>query len=267
MTAEAPREAGSTGTIASRVTDLVPGPVLFARYAFGPNRLGYCGTDDHAAVLGYAAAGETEPLRGLARTFDGAYPYLELIADANGIGDPLDRRVVEAYWLGNALTRRVTPRRIHRSMGDRFRTRMSAAAWRGLEAGMALGAGPVHAYHVLELFPRVGFLRGGSVGEVLEVMDACRIRWGRVRAVEGATLVVDVSPLIERSGRLELGSPRPELVERWEDGAGFVSDVAVGEVVSVHWGWACDRLTGRQVANLAGWTERQLRVAEQAGAA
>lgn len=26
----------------------VPGPILFARYAFGPNRLGYCGPDDAA---------------------------------------------------------------------------------------------------------------------------------------------------------------------------------------------------------------------------
>ena len=242
----------------------VEGPVLFARYAFGPNRLGYCGTDDHAAVLGYATEREVRPLRGLARTFDGAYPYLELIADANGIPDPLDRRVVEAYWLGNQLTEHVTPRWIHRSMGDRFRSRLSASAWRSLEAGMASGAGPVHAYHVLELFPRIGLMRGGAVDDVLDVMDACRIRCGAVRSVDDGTLVVDLAPIIERDGRLVLGPPRPEMVERWVDGAGFVDDVAVGDFVSVHWGWACDRLTARQVRNLARWTERELRVADQA---
>jgi hypothetical protein len=241
--------------------------VLFARYAFGPNRLGYCGTDDHGAFLGHATSGEAGPLRHLARTFDGAYPYLELIADANDIPDPLDRRVVEAYWIGNGLTRRVTPRRIHRSMGDRFRSRMSASAWRGLEAAIAAGAGPVHAHHVLELLPRIGLLRGGNVGDVLDAMDACRIRWGRVRALEGPSLVVDVAPIVQSADGLTLGPPRPECVERWADGVGFVDDVIVGDIVSVHWGWACDRLTGRQVANLAAWTARQLLVASRSGVA
>ena len=40
-------------------------------------------------------------LRDLAAGFEGAYPYLELIAAANGIEDPLDTRVVDAYWIGN----------------------------------------------------------------------------------------------------------------------------------------------------------------------
>jgi hypothetical protein len=34
-----------------------PGPVLFGRYAFGPNRLGYCGPDESRTLLAYAAAG------------------------------------------------------------------------------------------------------------------------------------------------------------------------------------------------------------------
>ena len=31
---------------------ILPGPVLFARYAYPPNALGYCGPDDPAALLG-----------------------------------------------------------------------------------------------------------------------------------------------------------------------------------------------------------------------
>jgi hypothetical protein len=56
----------------------LPGPILFGRYAFGPNRLGYCGPDDSTALLEYAAAGiDDGGLRALARGFEGAYPYLE----------------------------------------------------------------------------------------------------------------------------------------------------------------------------------------------
>ncbi len=243
----------------------VDGAVLFGRYAFGPNRFGYCGTDDHGAVLGYTAAGVVEPLRDLAKTFEGAYPYLELIAEASGIPDPLDRRVVEAYWLGNGLTDAVSRRRLHRNIRDRFRPRMTSTAWRWLEEGVTAGAAPVHAFHVFEAFPRTGLLRGDRSDDVLEVMDACRIRWGSVRSVENGVLVVDIAPLVQRGGRLELGEPRPEVVERWADGTGFVGDVAPGDVVSVHWGWACDRLSDGQQANLARWTARELRIANQFG--
>ena len=80
------------------------GPVLFARYAFGPNRLGYCGPDAVEELFGEGTiGGDDGALRELARSFEGAWPYLELIARANGLADPLDRRVVEAYWLGNPL--------------------------------------------------------------------------------------------------------------------------------------------------------------------
>ena len=84
----------------------VSGPVLFARYAFGPNRLGYCGPDAIEELFGEGAmGGDDRALRELARSFEGAWPYLELIARANGEADPLDRRVVEAYWLGTRCSR------------------------------------------------------------------------------------------------------------------------------------------------------------------
>lgn len=242
----------------------VSGPVLFGRYAFGPNRLGYCGTDDHAALLGHAASQDDGPLRSLARTFEGAYPYLELIARSNGIADPLDRRVVEAYWLGNSLTSAVNPSGLHRSLDERFRDRVSPASWRWLEAAVPAGARPVHAFHVLDIFPRIGLLRGGEAGDVLSVIDSCRIRWGRVASVQDGRLAVNAPVLAMVDGKLRIGPMRREVVERWVDGIGFVDDVAAGDVVSLHWGWACDRLTPRQLANLVSWTEFELQIANRA---
>ena len=80
------------------------GPLMFVRYAYPPNALGYCGPADFAAFREYAVAGVVDRgLVQLAQAFAGAWPYLELIAAGCGIGDPLDRRVVEAYWLGGEL--------------------------------------------------------------------------------------------------------------------------------------------------------------------
>ena len=140
------------------------GPVLFARYAFGPNRLGYCGPDASAELIGEASRpGGERAIRELARGFEGAWPYLELIATANGIADPLDRRVVEAYWLGNELLDAVRADAFAASLAVRFRPRLRPDGWRWLGEKPAAGPVPIHAFHVLDVFPRVGLLRSGSI--------------------------------------------------------------------------------------------------------
>ena len=79
-----------------------PGPLLFARYAYPPNALGYCGPQDHRALLEYAAAGVVDRgLRELAQGFDGAWPYLRLIAEAAGISVVI---IVAVNSLGTKLT-------------------------------------------------------------------------------------------------------------------------------------------------------------------
>jgi hypothetical protein len=240
------------------------GPVLFARYAYGPNRLGLCGPEDSAALLGESAAGGDERLvRQLAQGFEGAYPYLELIARANDIADPLDRRVVEAYWLGSPLLEKVSPRMLAESMRARFRARLGQPTWRWLESAAPAGARPVHAFHVLDVFPKVGLMRSEKVDGVLKVMDSCRIRWGRVIERDGDALVVNAVPLEMSDGKLQLGAPRPERVTGWRDGLGFLNGVEPGDVVSIHWDWACDTLSAGQLARLVAFTNRELAVANQ----
>ena len=72
-------------------TGMSGGALLFARYAYPPNALGYCGAGENRTLLEYGEAGVSDGgLVQLARSFEGAWPYLELIAGANGIDDPLD---------------------------------------------------------------------------------------------------------------------------------------------------------------------------------
>ena len=101
------------------------GKLLFAKYAFRPNQLGYCGGPDSEALLGYVIEGESDAgMDALIRKFEGAYPYLRFIANSNDIEDATDPRVVQAYWLGNELLRQVDMRAYHDFIRERFAPRI-----------------------------------------------------------------------------------------------------------------------------------------------
>jgi hypothetical protein len=171
--------------------------------------------------------------------------------------------VVEAYWLGTRDLPAADARAFGDSISDRFRDRTSRVEWPWLAGKPADGALPVHAFHVLDVFPRVGLMRGGQADDVLRVMDSCRIRWGRVVDTLDDRLLVEAVPLEMVDGRLRLGAPRLETIRRSLDGRAFVDDLAPGEVVSIHWDWACDRLDRRQLTALIGSTRHQLELTNQ----
>jgi hypothetical protein len=256
-------ERASPPTIGPVRVPPVAGPILFSRYAYPPNRLGLCGPADAPAVHDAAAAGADHELRELARGFEGAYPYLQLIARENRVEDPLSRDVVEAYWLGNALTARVGPRALHRDVDERFRGRVGRRDWDWLELAVGGGSHPVHAFHVLEIFPRAGLMRGGE-GPILETMDACRIRWGTAVSVEPGQLLVAAPRLVMVDGQLQIGPAQVETVLAWRDAEGPLGGAAEGDTVSLHWGWACDRLDAWQLQGLMTWTARAVDIANRA---
>jgi Family of unknown function (DUF6390) len=246
---------------------VTPGPLLFARYAYPPNALGLCGADETRLLLEYGSAGVVDGgLVELARTFEGAWPYLELIASENEIADPLDARVVEAYWIGSDLLEHVDARRLGLHLDDRFRAR-AGPAWRRLADAIPERARPHHNFHVFGVYPWVGLLRTGASTEPLRVLESCRIAPGRVEAVSGETATVVVEPLVWDGRRLRLGGRTRREVGWHTDGLGFVGGLRAGEWVSVHWDWVCDRLTARQVAVLRRYTLRTLGIANRTAAA
>ncbi len=238
---------------------LTPGPVLFARYAYPPNALGYCGPDDHGALFEAAASGrERALLRHLAAGFEGAWPYLELIAAANGIADPLERRVVEAYWIGNALSVRVPAAALIASLAQRF-DRRAGSSFASIASSVLLGGIPQHSFHVFSVYPWLGMLRAGKSGTPLIVLDRCRIRWGVVEAVEADVAVVRSRVLTFAGSRLVLGNEVTERARYGLTGALFDAPLAPGEVVSLHWDWICDRLDCAGVRALERSTRLNLR--------
>jgi Family of unknown function (DUF6390) len=239
------------------------GPALFARYAYPPNELGYCGPEDHAALLANGASGgDTPALAHLARQFDGAWPYLELIAGANQVDDPLDYRVVEAYWVGNALTRRVRPGDLARSLDERFARRLAPGV-APLAAAALSGGVAQHNFHVFAVYPWLGLLRAGQRGAPLEVLERCRIRWGRVVEAAGDHVTVSSRPLDFVGSTLVLGPARCEVARRALDGLGFVGALGCGDVVSLHWDWVCDRLDATSLDSLRRATRENLRAVNQ----
>jgi hypothetical protein len=239
----------------------VPGPVLFARYAFPPNSHGFCGPADSGAFFEYGVAGHDDGgLRALARQFAGAWPYLELIAGATGVPDPLDRRVVEAYWIGSPRLDQVGVPSVGNSMEDRFRY-LTGARFSSITEGVLAGGVPHHSFAVFCIYPYTGLLTDGrKAPHALTVLDRCRIRWGRVLAVQGDQVVVESRPLTWDGRSLALGPAGTETVVQSVDGVGMVGGVQPGDWVSLHWEWVCDRLTEGQVGRLRAYTERHLAI-------
>jgi hypothetical protein len=242
------------------------GAERFARFAFPPNLLGHCGPQDHDALWGYAS-GQAAPdggLSDLARTFEGAWPYLTLLAGAAHSRDPLADEVVRAYWLGGPLLDRVAVGEWGWHLHDRFAGRVGGEGRRALDGAVA-GGRPSHAFHVLCVYPWTGLLRRGVVDGPLDVLDRCRIRWGRVERVRAGRALVRSGRLEWADGRLVLGAPVLEEATIRVDGRGLVDPVGPGDLVALHWDWVCERLSPVAARHLAVETAHHLAIANGQG--
>jgi len=183
------------------------GVLRCSRYAFGPNRLHYCGPDANCEIHSYINESASDPgLRQLLREFQTMFPYLRHIADVNGIPDPFDERVVEAYWLGNELLEKINAHAFYRHLieDQRIRDKIGAKSFELVAQKIGQGAVPHHSFHVFDVWKRAG---RADHEHTLEWMDECRISWGTVLTVDGPTLTVLTEPLTLTQGKFALGNP------------------------------------------------------------
>jgi poly-beta-hydroxybutyrate-responsive repressor len=236
------------------------GMVRFIHYSFMPNRLGYCGPDQNNLLFQYGVAGEADPgLPPVLTKFLGPLPYLRTIASAAGIADIFDDRVVEAYWIGNNLLDHVNARELDTTLRARFGRELSPKLMQMVAGKVPQGARPHHSFHVFDVWRQVGRLEGN----VLATMDSCRISWGRVTSVDGPNVQVDRQPLEMRDGKLAMGVATPTSTQRLVEGKGFVHELAPDDLVSLHWGWVCEKLSEQQVGALERYTGHHLALANQ----
>lgn len=230
---------------------LPTGHALFARYAFPPNELGFCGPADADVLL---RGDDPAEVAAHAEAFDGAWPYLRAIADAAGIADALDADVVGSYWLGGDLLNRVGPV----ALLDRLRTAFAGQVT-GLLADLEPSANVLahHSFHVFVVYPWVRFL-DRDPATALQVMQDCRIRWGTVDSVEGEHVVMASRSLTFLADKLGLSHPTAERVRWSKDGASLITAPRPGDTVSAHWDWVCSILSDAESDALAKATRTTL---------
>ncbi|MDD4867111.1 MAG: DUF6390 family protein [Mycobacterium sp.] len=231
------------------------GVEMFARYAYAPNALGYCGPPAGAALRD----GSVDDVRSAATKFSGAWPYLRVRSALTGTADPLDHRLVESYWLGGGVGADLDPQEFFDAplaiigpQADRYWSHLAADT--ADIADLSREAAANHCFHVFGVYPWTRFLGRGE--HPLRVLDNCRITWGTVVSRCGDDVWVLCRKLTWDGRTLSLSEPSARLLDVWADGYSAVPDVAVGGRVAMHWG----RLGPQQVRALAHSTDRQLRV-------
>ncbi len=177
--------------------------------------------------------------------------------------DPFDRRVVEAYWLGNRYLEVVDAAGLYMSLSERFKQRVTPKNFSWLVSKLEAGAKPHHNFHVFDVYTHAGLMRDERATISLEKMDACRISWGQVISVEGAELVVARSRLTLLDGKLALAEPTSARVLRQQGGRGFADQVVPGSYVALHWNWVCQELSPSALARLRFETRRSLALANR----
>jgi hypothetical protein len=217
------------------------GAVLFARYAYPPNELGYCGPAGADVLL----AGAADEIARRARGFEGAWAYLEFLAAAAGLADPLAEEVVEAYWVGNPLLDAVGSAGLAEFLRCRF-AGQTGGTWADAD-GWALAH---HSFHVFEVYPWASLLRRTGSPQAVSVLDRCRIRTGVVEEVAGETATVACRRLVWADGRLGPGPVHRERVVWSVGGRSLLAGLVAGDRVALHWDWVCDVLTDEQVRRL-----------------
>jgi hypothetical protein len=234
------------------VTTWTAGERLFAQYAHAPNSLGYCGPEVGEKLF-HGARGEDPELdvRAVARGFSGAWPYQELIAELSGLGDPMGLEVVRAYWTGNEVTRGVSPAEFGTALLERIQPR-AGHYWGHLTDQLLPEAAPTHAFHVLAVYPWSRMLDGGGP-EALAVLESCRIGWATVVGTTDGAVQVE-HRMLQYDADLSLGPTETSTVR--DDG--FAGALEPGDVVALHWGRICGRLSLAEASELEHWTRWQL---------
>jgi Family of unknown function (DUF6390) len=242
------------------------GILLHAKHAYMPNSLGYCGPDQNGRILQHLEEGRGgEDLAATLREFEAAYPFLKLIARNSG-RQIFDYSVPEAYWIGNELLESVSPLDFY----DFSRRELKGAGMKGLQLSFKKLDGlarPHHSFYVMGTYAGSGTGDGPDLGnegerKIEELIDNCRISWGKVEEVAKSELKVEFRPMAIDRGRFRLGIPATKLV-RYDPEVEPFGGVKRGDFVSMHWNYACDLLTPRQVLNIGKHTEADMTVANR----
>jgi len=234
---------------------------LACQYSYRPFSLRLCGPESQEAVkfmINYLL-GEIKSeakVKKILKKFAGAFAYYQLIAQANKIKDPFNKKVVEAYWKGNQLLEKIKPADLKTLIFSKFSGPGLMTREKALQKIKSLPkqVKPQHSFHVLYLGSVTGRvnLRG-------KLIDICRISWGQVKKVKKDKFEVVYQPLILKR-KPHLGRVIRKEIDYEPN---FAGKIKKGDWVSFHWNLVCEKLNEQDIKNLKKYTELNLKYAKR----
>ena len=236
----------------------IQGVITCARYSFAPNYYKYCGPDKNKQISSYLKETFADPnLSSLLGQFDVLNRYLLLIAHENGLVDPFDPQVVEAYWIGNPLLETVKPQTLGEELlyNHQLKKRLPQKTLKWVLEKLPKGAKPHHSFHVFNIFIRTGHL---IAPHTIDTMDQCRIGWGEIVEINNK-IKVKSQKLTSQSKKLVFTESIRQLSAPID--SSIKNRLKKGDLISFHWGFICDKITPAQAKNLAHYTKLNLKLA------
>ena len=224
---------------------------LAAKYSFMPNRLKYCGPDDADQILhDFVIDGSNfEIVKDIFNEFEALKLYLDLIAEKNN-KKPFDKKVIEAYWIGNSLIENIKKDEIKSLILNEFTKKgLPKSSAQKLAQSVPNNALPHHSFHVFHIHSITGKLLATSGN-----MDKCRITAGKVKEIKEKSLIVEYQPIVADK-KIRLGALKEKEIEF---NSKFIPNLKVNDYVSMHWDFAVEKLTKKQIENLEKYTKKNI---------
>jgi len=223
---------------------------LAARYAFMPNRLKYCGPQDSDQILHDYVCGEEnlQPLvKDIMKQFHALVIYLDLIKKDKNI---FDKEVLESYWIGNNLIENINTNEIKNIILNDFTKKgLPVSSAQELAESVPKNAIPHHSFHVFHIHSI-----SGKVQPTMQNLDKCRIGAGKVIDIKNGNMLVEYKPIIFKD-KLKYG---PLIKKQIIHNKAFTPNLKIGEFVAMHWDFAVDKLTQKQVNTLEKYTDHNM---------
>jgi hypothetical protein len=241
----------------------IKGLLQCGKYAFMPNHFSYCGPNRNKDLFEYVVAEYHEPhLDKILSEFEVMHPYLKLIANGNQIKDEFDPQIVEAYWIGNDLTEGVEIKNLYRHFTENknLKSKLKKSTIERVLGYIPNRTKPHHNFHVMNMWTRTGKL---NIKHTLKSIDECRISWGKVKKIKKNAVIVEYQPLLINNDKIQLGEVEDREVLTQFDNKGFVKNLKKGDIVTIHWGWVCEKINNLQLRNLQKYTQESLNIFNQ----
>lgn len=243
-----------------QVMRIMDGLLRCAYYAFGPNRLHYCGPDKNREILAYMRNKTSNPgLESLLKSFQTMYPYLRHIAWSNNIKDPFNEKVIEAYWIGNDLLDAINKKRFYCYLLEdlEIKKKIGIKPFDAIIKKLRQGAVPHHSFHVINIWLQRS---SKSHEEILQNIELCRISWGKVLDIDGPNIAIETEPLLIENKTLVFGKPIVKKITRGLDANYEIEQLKIDDIITTHWGVPCEVISNEQVKMLRKYTERHIKL-------